>query len=748
MGRNSSLSVRLAFLSGVFASTLAAVPQDPDLYLRSQEQLAAGDTLAALASLRELTREDRDFAPGWGLLGRVLTAKASGVATDFHERLEAEKALRRALELDAGNPLYTATLGELKRKQQIYIDARRMLDRALDAVEADPDALSPADRAALWFQRGLFYEDAYLDTWRLVFAPDVPVSVVNCDAPVFCLNFTDPREFNRRMEHATDLSEFAEPHYDRMIDAFQKTLEADPAHSNAFRRLAIHWVDREEYERALELTQRYVEDAPEDPWGHITLGLIHQRLGEDALAQAALDRGLGRLPPEIAAHYRDISPVLGKKAAKHYESANDLVRQKMEETLWRKSDPLYLTPENEVRVAHLARVAFADLMFEDPSTGTWGSETERGIVYVRYGPPRRIWMRHREMESELSSLEVSGALACIAAGLGCTPGMTGETSRQGGGRWIFWNYGDDLPNFVFGKQLRYRRVTHLMSSYSKTWEEQLHKYVPAQYRVRFAILPHPAQIARFRGSADTVIELDVYSEVPTASLVEEVRADSVQVGVFIFGGPEHIPVYRRALTVPARAETQAVTYSVPLLEGRYTVGIEARAAYGGAAVRRDTLEVRAFRDGALALSDLVLADAVTARTEEPSGRRDFALKVNRRLEFERGMPVALYWEVYGLTPGEDGLARYQVTLGITDVKDRDVLASVVGALRGLFGASRGEVKVTYESAVELSGDRVPDYVSLQLPPDDARDYRIQLEVTDLRTGKTATAERVFRVVER
>lgn len=731
----------MALLLGCLMLPGWAAAQEPELFDRARAELAAHDTVAALETLRRLTDERPDYAPGWGLLGEVLTERASSVATDFQDRSEAEKALRRALELDHDHPLYLFTLGQLKRKQQIYLDSRRLIDRAIDRLEEGVADLDPAEEAELWFQRGLFYEDEYLDTHHLVFAPNLPVGGMCAIAPTFCMNFTDPKQFNEHLRTAADLSQFGEDDYQRMANAFGKALEADSSHAGAFRRLAIHRVDRGDLAGAEELARAFIAGSPASPWGYLTLGLVYHRSDRDSLAEIEFERGLERARPEIAAHYGNIAAVLREEQAESYSQMNQAARRRLEAVLWRKSDPLYLSPENEVRVAHLARVAFADLMFEDPTEGAWGSETEQGALYVRYGAPKRVFKVRRDSDKELSEAELQEALSGVASS---------NTDIRVGGRWIFWNYGWELPNFIFVKNARWRHISHLGDTFSATFDEDLRELTPAVYETDFDIHDYAAQFARFRGASDSIIELDIYSLVPAAELLEGVAADSVRLGLFLFAGPEHERAYERTLSVPADGPEggRPLTYTLPLPAGRFSVSIEARAGTGAAAVRRESVELAPFRSGQLALSDLVLARTVTPRLDRVSERDDFAIHVNRELVYERHDPFALYWEVYGLSPDAEGLARYRVTLSVRSAEGKGVLARVVGALGGLVGLSgEQEPELTFERVVEPAGDRVPEYMSLELALSEAGDYRIRVEVTDQVSGAVAVSERDFSYVE-
>jgi GWxTD domain-containing protein len=695
--------------------------QEPELYRQALAELAAGDTMAALARLRELTDAEPNYAPGWGMLGTVLGELASGRETDFQQRLEADRALRKAWQLDPEDPSYLLALGQLMRKQQMPFDARRVLNRAKEAIRDAPESVTPEERAHLWYELGLYAEDLYLDTNHLTFVPTLPIYTPECGSlGNFCLNFTRPKEFNEYFRHAGDLSEEGEDDYEELMDAFRNALEVYPSHSGAFRRISAHLVERNQYREAKLLALEFQKAAPDDPWGYLTLGLVYQLTGADSLAEAQFDKGIELAGPDIADHYLDVSYVLRENLAEQYQSANAETRRRLEEVLWRKSDPLYLSPGNEIRVSHLARVTFADIWFEDPSQGRWGADTERGQIFVRYGRPVRIWQVARDASR--------------------TGGAEG-TREQGGGRWIFWNYGWELPNFIFEKQLRYRHASHMMSSASKLAEEDAREAEPAVYSTSFELFDYPVQIARFRGAADSIVEVDFYSEIPGDSLLS--GPDTLDIGLFLFAGAEHVEVFRRVLTSPSQGKPQALTFTLPLPPGRFTYSLEAEAPLAKAAVHRGELETRPFRDDSLALSDLLLANAITPRGPEPLDRRGFAIRVNRQAVFDRDLPVAVYWEVYGLATDSEGYANYRVRLSVTDAQGKGVLARVADA----FGFGEGdEVELTFERVVEFNGVRVPEYMSLELLDSEPGPYRISIEITDLIGERTVVGERDFQLV--
>ncbi len=216
--------------------------------------------------------------------------------------------------------------------------------------------------------------------------------------------------------------------------------------------------------------------------------------------------------------------------------------------------------------------------------------------------------------------------------------------------------------------------------------------------------------------------------------------------MFLFTDPQYSRILERRLRLAARGDWQALTYTIPLRAGRYALSLEARASHGAAAVRREEIEVEPFVAGELALSDLVLAHGVAPRSGTPLDRRDFAILVERRLEFEESEPLAVYWEVYGLTSDDEGFAHYQVTVSVMDLEGGGVLAKVAGALGSLLGLSGDpEPELTFERVVELTGDRVPEHILLEHAIEEPGEYRVRVQVDDRLSGATVARERVFKV---
>lgn len=64
-------------------------------------------------------------------------------------------------------------------------------------------------------------------------------------------------------------------------------------------------------------------------------------------------------------------------------------RELFVEQFWERRDPTPGTPENEFKEEHYRRIAQANLRFPT-ATGTPGWRTDRGRIYIMYGPPDEI----------------------------------------------------------------------------------------------------------------------------------------------------------------------------------------------------------------------------------------------------------------------------------------------------------------------------------------------------------------------
>jgi GWxTD domain-containing protein len=71
---------------------------------------------------------------------------------------------------------------------------------------------------------------------------------------------------------------------------------------------------------------------------------------------------------------------------------DEAARKQFVDAFWNRRDPDAATPANEARNLYLSRIAFADIAFPETADGR-GSLSDRGRVFVLFGPPKQFAMR-------------------------------------------------------------------------------------------------------------------------------------------------------------------------------------------------------------------------------------------------------------------------------------------------------------------------------------------------------------------
>jgi len=692
-------------------------------------QLAVrGDTAAALERLEEAIRLAPSLADAHYRRGMLLARQAGNEMQDMFKRRAAQGALERAIRIDRGNPSYYLELGRLRLKQGLgRLDAQRMFNRALEMARQRGDGALIAETEA---ELGDIYHRRYqalghrrlLTNDALQFDPDEAMG-----NPHYASDFLAQRTSTVDDAGELDLRQ-AEAHYRSGASAWA-------AHDQANAGLLGILADGQRYEEFHEQARRFVAAAPQNPRARMFLGFGLWRMGRATEAARAFERALAGLTPAERSRLTDLSVILRRSDAEQYQSLTTAQRAEFDRIYWAAADPLKLTPENEHLLEHLARAAYADLRFSAPELHLRGWDTDRGVIYMRYGPPPVIATFSPQTDQRTPDPTAIGKITTV------------------------WFYPERNLRFVFYGPPGYNfaRFAGEFAAYA----EDARYALPVKYDnvpVNEAMDSIPVQVATFRGaSAGAPTDVVFYAGLPLSRMAQgvDLLEGPIEHGLFVTDPLEReVKVERRQETVRFQSESQLEqrTFATELPAGEYRFRVEARQPTTRRAARgADRLEVDDFGRASLMLSDVVMADRVAPRVDAPAGRRDFLIDPNPAMRYTPGGEVHLLWEMYNLQPDSLGAVWYdaEIILRVQSLERSNFAARIVGGMLDAVGATAkgdDQVSVRYEVRETLGNrDRMPGWVSVDLEDAPNGSYVLELVITDHISGQSAIRRRVFTV---
>ncbi len=454
-----------------------------------------------------------------------------------------------------------------------------------------------------------------------------------------------------------------------------------------------------------------IEGCAATPWWCAALaGFVLHVQGSFADADSAFARALAQMPAPQRCEWDDLAQLL-EGDVRRYVAADCDTRATLNRRIWLLADPLYLTPGNERRTEHFARLVMVRLFETSENTYgmRWGRDNRE--LLMRYG-----WATWFERDRPFSSLVSEGVNVIghhrrgtrrfLPAG-----GFLSDSAPLDAGDWEL-NPGRPRSHFAPAYATEFEALDHQLALFrrgdSAVVVAAFDLVAPTDPRVR----PWTASGRRRHRSQWNPAQLPV--DVALAFVPDTGFGPALVHGIVVE------PVARTAISVPAVPGL----VSVEVLAGRDSSA--ARARY-----RIDPGE--RFREP-FSLSDLLVIEGSDRR---PRDLEEAARLARGTTRLEPGEPVHLYWEM----PVELGPDAPAVALTVVR-EDKGFLRRAVEFL-GFAGSDSTAARLEWDDLPPAARTGPGRSVAIRIPDDEGR-YVIRLEVTS-RDRRTTAAEREIEV---
>ena len=475
-----------------------------------------------------------------------------------------------------------------------------------------------------------------------------------------------------------------------------------------------------------------------------------------------------------------------KKAFLRFTTGEE--REDFIEQFWMRRDPTPDSMENEYKEEHYRRIAYANDRF---ASGFPGWRTDRGRIYITFGPPDEIedhpsgGLYDRPMDEgggTTSTYPFQIWRYRYIEGIGTDiliefvdPSMTGEYRHTmdpyekdalmhvpGAGATLYEQMGmmdrnDRMagrPGVPHGMQSRRYQPFERLEQWAKLQKPPPVKFkdleAVVESRIEYNTLPYDVKVHYVRITDNSILTgITVQLENKDLIFREE---DGLHKGIVnIFGRVTTLT--RRIATVfedtvsldttaerlPQQMNRSSVYHkSIPLAPGMYRLELVVKDVIGETmSTHRVALHVPEFEEDKLASSSLILADKIERVPTRSLGTGQFVIgssKVRPRIgeEFKRNEKMGIYVQIYNL--GEDEETRRangSVTYKIARLdKPEDLLLDFTEDINTIRGASPRQTVV--EKLLPLGS----------LNPGE---YRLSLEVSDSVKNEVLMPSATFKI---
>ena len=743
--RAARLALQSLVLTSLAARPLAAQSMSPQPARPSVAQIAdsiaaSGDTARAVALLDSAVRRDKRDGAAWHQLGllqwnQARSARDANYMKDQKKiRLlsAADSALRLASQFAPDSARFHLALARFSIESGVStarFASRGQAGDAYGAAKRTGDRLRLADAADLMG----------MGAWRVY--EGIANRAMTNDQMKVQLSSANNWDRTKGRDYLNSIAKKIEPptgsvDFEKSLAYFRESVDADSINLRYSRHLYMAYAERNRWDDLGRTASARARQFPLDYQAQLALGLARHRLGDETASRLAFDSAFVLMDDEESARLVRFTRILRPNPSKAlkgaggdslgYSALPKAQQRGLEAMYWVMSDPLALTTENEHRLEFLARVVFADFRWTVDELNLRGADSDRGDIYVRYGPP---------------DYEVNIA------------GSSQGSSNNDGGNVLAWSYSTGLT-FFFDTPPGFSNARIAFND--RDHVENVKNTVPVSWAnvpVTRMLDTIPMRIARFRSGADSS-DAVIAARVSIDSLIARSGLENAAVDLEVRIFDQFVKV--RGLEV--EQSTFATNTANNALERAWTrrlgpginvIRVEALQADSKRGARAMT-RLNAETNVGFGMSDVLLGSKPEMRSgiTSPSRWRDVAITPNAG-SFARNGSVGLVWEMYDLVP-KDGQTKYRVAITV-EKEDRSGVAGFAVRVLDNVGRAVGRAQQSrdrFTISFDRQGGAQPvlvEYLSLDMSQAPPGGYRLRVEVTDLANQRKTARNTEFRI---
>ena len=699
---------------------------------------AVGDSARAYALLDSALHANKKDAAAWhqfGLLNwNLARSKRSGSFINSPRAIAqlraADSALRLATQFAPDSARYWISLAHFNLGSGVAsmrFAASSEVGNALDAATRMGDSLMIATSAD---EVGLAVWRRYEPVANRAFLADgqqkIQLSMFNSFSRDKARDFVD--SYIHKIEPPT-----GDADYQQSLEHFRRAVNAEPTNQRFSRHLFMALGERGRWNELRDLALRRAREYPLDYQAQLARGLAEHRLGNDKAAQAAYDSAFALMDEADQSRITRFTRILRPAPTKETKgTVGDTLsfsklpaaqQRGLEQMYWFMNDPLSLTTENEYRVEFISRVVWSDFRWTNEDINMRGADTDRGDIFVRYGPP---------------DLELT------------VPGNSSfQASNTDGSVTLVWAYKIglvfffDMPPGFSSARFAFidkDNVEQMKSNFPVSWAN-----IPSTRMIDTI----PVRIVRFRAGADSS-DVVIASSIPVDSLVRGLEVTSAPVDIDFRIFDQYVRVKgvessQQSVRPDSARTPMSRLWRRRLGPGINVVRIEALQADSRRAARA-MARINPDVNAGFGVSDILLGSKPVPKDGATKRWSDVTMEPNLGV-FSRGSSIGMLWEMYELAARE-GASKYRVAI-VVERSDRSALggfaARLVDGLGRAVGreqASRDKLTIAFDRTAPTAPTLV-EFLSLDLSESSAGTYRLRIEITDQVSGKKVARQTEF-----